>query len=185
MEKDNGNKGMVILKGHLSDNADILRQVENIYNARPEHSGIDQSLLLQELAISMLAEDIAVFVMDIGGSFKDVCQMVGGEVIRLGKVTQPVSELLAGSDKALTVFEFEELAGDRSFMTWTLQNLLLQITIEFMSGNRTSQFVLIVSKTSMMMNIPASFLASLAVVLRAAGGSLAFLRQDSSQANEG
>jgi hypothetical protein len=153
----------LVLMGHLWDDPNFLRKV-----------GEDKTLNLHELAISMLAEDAGVFVMDIGGNFKHLCQDVGGEIIRLGKVIQPVSKRFTRCDKVMTVFELDDLTGDQSFMTQTLKNLLLLITIQFTSGKRRGQFVLIVSSSRVMMNLPTSFLESFEVSLKAAGGSLVF-----------
>jgi conjugal transfer ATP-binding protein TraC len=48
-------------------------------------SGSGKSFFLQELVQSMLAQDVAVFVMDIGASYKNICKLLGGEMVRFNK----------------------------------------------------------------------------------------------------
>jgi len=44
-------------------------------------SGSGKSFFLQALAADMLKQDVQIFVMDIGSSFKTLCQAAGGELI--------------------------------------------------------------------------------------------------------
>ena len=44
--------------------------------------GGGKSFLLQELTTSMLCQDVAVFILDIGASYQNICESVGGESVR-------------------------------------------------------------------------------------------------------
>ncbi|WP_425363580.1 TraC family protein [Candidatus Tisiphia endosymbiont of Hybos culiciformis] len=48
-------------------------------------SGSGKSVFLQELATSMLAQNISVFILDIGGSYQNICELIGGETIRFNQ----------------------------------------------------------------------------------------------------
>lgn len=48
-------------------------------------SGSGKSVFLQELATSMMAQNVKVFILDIGQSFKNICELLGGEIIGFGK----------------------------------------------------------------------------------------------------
>lgn len=47
-------------------------------------SGSGKSVFLQELATSMIALGKRVFILDIGQSFKNICCLLGGDMIQLG-----------------------------------------------------------------------------------------------------
>lgn len=57
-------------------------------------SGSGKSVFLQELATNMMAQGTKIFILDIGQSFKNICQLLGGEIVGFGK----------GSDIALNPF---------------------------------------------------------------------------------
>lgn len=44
-------------------------------------SGGGKSVFLQELTTSMLAQNAKVFILDIGGSYANICELLGGEMI--------------------------------------------------------------------------------------------------------
>ena len=48
-------------------------------------SGSGKSVFLQEIATSMMAQDAKVFILDIGQSFKNICELLSGETIQFGK----------------------------------------------------------------------------------------------------
>ncbi|WP_375326249.1 TraC family protein [Candidatus Tisiphia endosymbiont of Nemotelus uliginosus] len=48
-------------------------------------SGSGKSVFLQELATSMLAQQLSVFILDIGGSYQNICELIGGETIRFNQ----------------------------------------------------------------------------------------------------
>lgn len=52
----------------------------NVAVMAPSCSG--KSVFLQELATSMLAQNASVFILDIGGSYQNICELIGGERIR-------------------------------------------------------------------------------------------------------
>ena len=45
-------------------------------------SGDGKSVFLQELATTMLAQEAKVFILDIGGSYANICELLGGEMVR-------------------------------------------------------------------------------------------------------
>lgn len=45
-------------------------------------SGGGKSVFLQELATSMMAQNARVFILDIGGSYANICELMDGEMIR-------------------------------------------------------------------------------------------------------
>jgi type-IV secretion system protein TraC len=45
-------------------------------------SGSGKSVFLQELATSMLAQNTKVFILDIGGSYKNICHLLDGDFIQ-------------------------------------------------------------------------------------------------------
>lgn len=48
-------------------------------------SGSCKSVFLQELATSMLEQNLSVFILDIGGSYQNICELIGGETIRFNQ----------------------------------------------------------------------------------------------------
>lgn len=84
----------------------------------------------------------------------------------------------ANFDKALTVFEFEELVNDAPLLAVVLQVLLMQITMKFLCGDRSKYFLLIVDEAWMIMDFAASFLERFARTVRKYGGSLVVCTQD-------
>ncbi len=48
-------------------------------------SGSGKSVFLQEFATSMMAQNVKVFILDIGQSFKNICELLGGEIIGFGQ----------------------------------------------------------------------------------------------------
>ncbi len=47
-------------------------------------SGSGKSVFLQELATNMIAQKAKIFILDIGQSFKNICKILGGEIIEFG-----------------------------------------------------------------------------------------------------
>lgn len=84
----------------------------------------------------------------------------------------------ASFDKALTVFEFEELVNDAPLLAVVLQVLLMQITMKFLCGDRSKYFMLVVDEAWMIMDFAASFLERFARTVRKYGGSLVVCTQD-------
>jgi type-IV secretion system protein TraC len=91
----------------------------------------------------------------------------------------------ANFTKAFTVFELEELRHDKPLLSVVLQVILMQITMQFLCGDRSRQFVLIVDEAWMILDHAAHFLEGFARTVRKYGGSLWVCTQDlSSFANE-
>lgn len=85
----------------------------------------------------------------------------------------------------LTVFELEELVNDTPLLAVVLQVVLMQITMQFLCGDRTRRFMLVVDEAWMILDYAASFLEKFARTVRKYGGSLVVCTQDlSSFSNE-
>lgn len=88
----------------------------------------------------------------------------------------------AGSEASfkemLTVFELEELVNDEPLLAVVLQVILMQITMQFLCGDRTRRFMLIVDEAWMILDYAASFLERFARTVRKYGGSLVVCTQD-------
>jgi conjugal transfer ATP-binding protein TraC len=75
-------------------------------------------------------------------------------------------------DKAITVFEFEEIKNDPLLLAVVLQIIGMQIFMQVLTGNRDKRFVLIVDEAWMILDYAAKFLAEFARTIRKYGGSL-------------
>ena len=83
----------------------------------------------------------------------------------------------------LTVFELEELVNDEPLLAVVLQVVLMQITMQFLCGDRTRRFMLVVDEAWMILDYAASFLERFARTVRKYGGSLVVCTQDLSSFN--
>ena len=83
----------------------------------------------------------------------------------------------------LTVFELEELVNDEPLLAVVLQVVLMQITMQFLCGDRTRRFMLVVDEAWMILDYAASFLERFARTVRKYGGSLVICTQDLSSFN--
>lgn len=80
--------GVLLLgrRGELFNWNPFVRLRSGSYNvAVMAPSGSGKSVFLQELATSMLAQNKSVFVLDIGGSYQNICELIGGELLRFNK----------------------------------------------------------------------------------------------------
>jgi len=84
----------------------------------------------------------------------------------------------ASFKKMLTVFELEELQNDRPLLGVVLQIILMQITMQFLCGDRSRRFMLVVDEAWMILDYAASFLERFARTVRKYGGSLVVCTQD-------
>ncbi len=80
--------------------------------------------------------------------------------------------------KMLTVFELEELQNDKPLLSVVLQIILMQITMQFLCGDRSRRFMLIVDEAWMILDFAANFLERFARTVRKYGGSLVVCTQD-------
>ncbi len=78
----------------------------------------------------------------------------------------------------LTVFELEELKNDEPLLAVILQIILMQITMQFLCGDRSKRFMLIVDEAWLILDFAASFLERFARTVRKYGGSLVVCTQD-------
>ena len=81
-------------------------------------------------------------------------------------------------DKLLTIFELEELKNDEPLLAVILQIILMQITMQFLCGDRSKRFMLIVDEAWLILDFAASFLERFARTVRKYGGSLVVCTQD-------
>lgn len=84
----------------------------------------------------------------------------------------------ANFNKSLTVFELEELVNDKPLLSIVLQVVLMQITMQFLCGDRSKRFMLIVDEAWMILDHAAAFLERFARTVRKYGGSLVVCTQD-------
>ena len=89
----------------------------------------------------------------------------------------------ASFKEMLTVFELEELVNDEPLLAVVLQVVLMQITMQFLCGDRTRRFMLVVDEAWMILDYAASFLERFARTVRKYGGSLVVCTQDLSSFN--
>lgn len=261
--------GMLLLgrRGQLLDWNPFYRISSGNYNVvvfGPSGSG--KSVFLQELTTCMLAQGVKVFILDIGLSFKNICSLLGGEMVQFssemdislnpfGKIAEQdggaateaiaclqsvISSMCGAEDKAeeaqveraivgsiskygkdanittiaseldslgtieakrmamalfpytvsgkygkyfdrasnihfskpVTVFEFEEIRNDRRLLSVVLQIISMQIFLQVLSGDRQSEFMLVVDEAWMVLDHCAKLLADLARTIRKYGGSL-------------
>jgi conjugal transfer ATP-binding protein TraC len=78
----------------------------------------------------------------------------------------------------LTIFEFEEVKYDSVLLGVILKVVLMQVTMQFLSGDRSKQFVLIVEEAWMILDYSAKFLESFGRTVRKYGGSLIIFMQN-------
>lgn len=84
----------------------------------------------------------------------------------------------------LTVFEFEEIKDDKPLLAVILQVILMQITMQFLCGDRTKKFMLIVDEAWMILDYAVKFLEGFARTVRKYGGSLVICTQDLTSATK-
>jgi conjugal transfer ATP-binding protein TraC len=84
----------------------------------------------------------------------------------------------ANFKSALTVFELEELKNDEPLLAVVLQVILMQITMQFLCGDRSRRFMLIVDEAWLILDFAANFLERFARTVRKYGGSLGVCTQD-------
>jgi conjugal transfer ATP-binding protein TraC len=84
----------------------------------------------------------------------------------------------ASFQEMFTIFEFEEIKDDKPLLAVVLQVILMQITMQFLCGDRTRQFMLIVDEAWMILDYAASFLEGFSRTVRKYGGSLVICTQD-------
>ena len=75
-------------------------------------------------------------------------------------------------NKSITIFEFEHVKDQPKLIAIILQTLLMQITSQFLTGDRSQKFMIIVDEAWMLLEHCAGFLAAIARNLRRYGGSL-------------
>jgi len=80
-------------------------------------------------------------------------------------------------DKSITIFEFEHVKDQPKLIAIILQTLLMQITSQFLTGDRSQKFMIIVDEAWMLLDHCAGFLAAIARNLRRYGGSLVVCTQ--------
>lgn len=65
-------------------------------------SGSGKSVFLQDFATNMIAQNTKIFILDIGQSFKNICELLGGEVIGFGKNSSISLNPFSGFDSSLS-----------------------------------------------------------------------------------
>lgn len=80
--------------------------------------------------------------------------------------------------KPITVFELDAIKDDEPLLAVVLQVILMQITNQFLLGDRSKNFMLIVDEAWRILDYAAAFLESFARTVRKYGGSLVVCTQD-------
>lgn len=80
-------------------------------------------------------------------------------------------------DKSITIFEFEHVKDQPKLIAIILQTLLMQITSQFLTGDRSKKFMLIVDEAWLLLDYSAGFFAAFSRNLRRYGGSLVICTQ--------
>lgn len=80
-------------------------------------------------------------------------------------------------DKSMTIFEFEHIKEQKTLVAIILQTLLMQVTAQFLTGDRSQKFMIIVDEAWKLLDDCAAFLAAFARNLRRYGGSLVVCTQ--------
>ena len=80
-------------------------------------------------------------------------------------------------DKEITIFEFEHIKDQPKLISIILQTLLMQITSQFLSSDRSKRFVMMVDEAWMLLDYAAGFFAAFSRNLRRYGGSLVICTQ--------
>lgn len=91
----------------------------------------------------------------------------------------------ASFKELLTLFELEEIKDDEPLLAVVLQIILMQITMQFLCGDRSRYFMLVVDEAWLIMDFAASFLERFARTVRKYGGSLVVCTQDLSSFSKG
>lgn len=91
----------------------------------------------------------------------------------------------ASFKEIMTIFEFEEIKNDPVLLSVILQVILMQITMQFLCGDRSRRFALIVDEAWCIMNFSSAFLENFARTVRKYGGSLVTCVQDYSSFTKG
>ena len=80
-------------------------------------------------------------------------------------------------DKSITIFEFEHVKDQQKLIAIILQTLLMQITSQFLTGDRSKKFMIIVDEAWLLLDYSAGFFAAFSRNLRRYGGSLVICTQ--------
>jgi type-IV secretion system protein TraC len=83
----------------------------------------------------------------------------------------------ANFDKAMTIFEFEHVKDQPKLVAIILQALLMQLTSQFLTGDRSQRFMVIVDEGWMLLEHSAGFFAAKGRNFRRYGGSLVMCTQ--------
>lgn len=78
----------------------------------------------------------------------------------------------ASFKELITIFEFEEIKKDTKLLAIILQTLLMEVTNQFFTGDRSKPFLIIVDEAWMLLDYAAGFFAAFARTVRKYGGSL-------------
>ncbi|MGV2433272.1 MAG UNVERIFIED_CONTAM: hypothetical protein LVQ98_08515 [Rickettsiaceae bacterium] len=83
----------------------------------------------------------------------------------------------ANFDKSITVFEFENVKEQHKLVAILLQSLLMQLTSQFLTSDRSKKFMVIVDEAWMLLEHTAGFFAACVRNFRRYGGSLVICTQ--------
>ncbi|NRB10868.1 MAG: TraC family protein [Rickettsiaceae bacterium] len=84
----------------------------------------------------------------------------------------------ASFKELMTVFELDAIKDDEPLLSVVIQVILMQITSQFLLGDRSKHFMLVVDEAWKILDYAAPFLESFARTVRKYGGSLVIITQD-------
>ncbi|MCP3848685.1 MAG: TraC family protein [Gammaproteobacteria bacterium] len=84
----------------------------------------------------------------------------------------------ASFKELMTVFELDAIKDDEPLLAVVIQVILMQITSQFLLGDRSKNFMLVVDEAWKILDYAAPFLESFARTVRKYGGSLVIITQD-------
>jgi type-IV secretion system protein TraC len=125
--------------------------------------------------------DIKSFVAFLKSSSNDLCHKFATSLYSY-KPEGVFGKYFSGDnparfDKDITVFEFEHVKDQPKLISIILQTLLMQITSQFLIGDRSRRFMIIVDEAWMLLQSSAGFFAAFGRNLRRYGGSLGICTQ--------
>lgn len=179
-------KNEEIFQGYLGNDLEIFRLVGD---KGIEHNEMGKTLLLHEIVSGELAQETAVFVIENDKSFVHICQLLNGEILSLKENAIPaVINQFVNAKKMFAVFEIGDAVLEQGIVGKLVGYIVKRIIMQFMSGERIGQFLIVVSDGLMMSDLAKSeefYFRHIDNLLRKYGGSLiTCFEANSSFANE-
>ena len=126
--------------------------------------------------------DITSFAVFLTGSNSEILRRYGATLYpytKDGSYGKYFSgEKVASFRRLITVFEFEEIKNDPKLLSIVLQILLMEVTNQFLTGDRQTPFMIIVDEAWMLLDYAVAFFEAFVRTVRKYGGSLVICVQN-------